>query len=259
MTIYTLPICLFLALFWGSFVFWRLLHQSARYNEFEIFDALIWSTFAGVIIGRAVHVGWHFEQFDHWRSWFDMIHYPGFSMFFCVIAASFFFWRYLIHLKITDLELLDYWVRGLSCTLIIYYLGLFIDGSGSGYLVPSWLGFPLGETGLHLFPAPLIGAGFYFIVSFILEYLEKNYRTYTWYRANRSQAKSGFVFFTFLLIYGVYTLISLTFQPPVYRRFGYSWDWLWAIMLIVTDVILLWLHALAPRHQRKPNKKVNKK
>lgn len=247
--VYTLPIFLFLGLFFGGFTFYRLLHASARYNEFEIFDALIWSTLGGGVVGRLFHICTHFTDFTtNWWSWLDILDHPGISIFATILAAGFFFHRYLVFLKITDLELLDYWVRGVCVSLITYHFGLILDGSGFGYLTYSWLALPLANTTLHLLPSPLIALIFFVIVFFFLAYLEKNYRTYNWYRGSRSQAKTGFVFFSFWLIYMLFSLISLIYTPPLYHAGNLALDGFFYLLVIIADFILVWAYAFTKPH-----------
>ncbi len=249
--IYALPLFVAAAIFWAGFVFWRLLHQSARYKEFEIFDALLWSSVLGVICGRLFHIAVHAHEFG-WQfwHWLDILHYPGVSIFCSIFAAGFIFWRWLAFQKITDLELLDYWVRGVCFALILYHVGLFFDGSGSGYYTLSPLGLVFPGATMRVYPAQLYAAAFFTLIYFFLVYLEKNYRTYNWYRGSRSQAKSGFVFFAFTAIYAIYELFALNYRPVRYHFASYSLDWIFYLSVLLLDLLCLYVHAFARRRPK---------
>jgi len=254
-TVYTLPFCVALAFFLGFFVFYRLLHASARYNEFEIFDALVWSSLGGLILGRLFHILTHFPDFTtNYKAWLDIIDYPGVSVFFAAIGAACLFYAYIAHLKIHDLELLDYWVRALCFTLIIYNIGLLLDGSGFGQLVPSFLALPSRHMNINVFPSPLLAGIFLSGVYVFLQYLENNYRTYSWYRGSRSQAKTGFVFFSFWLIYTLFSLFSLLYTPPLYHFSVLPLDGIFYALTLCLIFYLFYHHAFT-----KPRKVTTRK
>jgi prolipoprotein diacylglyceryltransferase len=238
--VYWLPIFLLLAFFWGAFVFYRLLHQRATYKEFEVFDSFLLSLCCGFSFGRATFIGLNFSTFgtDFWR-WLNFLTYPGIAVFVAIFMSSIFFWLFLRRVKITDLELLDYWARAASLALVFYNLGLFLDGSGAGYLTASPLGlvFPGLSTKVH--PVQLYSAVFYLVVFFWLGHLENNYRTYSWYKRSRSSARTGFVFFIFLFCFSLFSLLMLVFAPPMFKIQGLSLDWIFYLAIFIIAVILL--------------------
>jgi phosphatidylglycerol:prolipoprotein diacylglycerol transferase len=240
LTIPLLQIFLLLAFFGGSFVFYRLLHQRAAYNEFEVFDCFLLSLFFGFIFGRATFVGLNFNHFgiNFWR-WLNFINYPGIAVFIAIFMSSFFFWIFLHRRKITDLELLDYWARVTSFSLIFYNLGLFLDGSGSGYLTDSPFGLTFPHLSTKVHPVQLYSAGFYLIIFFWLGHLENNYRTYSWYKRSRSSARTGFVFITFLFCFSLFSLLMLAFAPPMFKLQGLSLDWIFYLVIFIFALILL--------------------
>ncbi|MBQ6154364.1 hypothetical protein IJI99_00600, partial [bacterium] len=189
---------------------------------------------------------------------FDIFHYPGLIIPVALLAGSYFFSLYLKHLKITDLELLDDWSRAVCFMLIIYHLGLFLDGSGYGFLTTSPLGIRFPGLSLPVYPVQLFSLLYYLVIYFLLAYLEQNYRTYDWYRANRSQAKPGFIFFSFLFFATLYQLLLLSFQPAAYHLFGFSLDWIFYLSLLLLDLFLVYRHIHAPTH-RSQNPRLKKR
>ncbi len=243
--LYLLPIFIILAAFFGSFVFWRLLHQRAFYHEFEIFDGFLLSLFFGFLSGRFIYIIIHWPQF-HWHfwRWLNFFAHPGIAVFAAIFTSGLYLTYFLKKQKITNLEILDYWSRATCLGLVFYNFGLFLDGSGSGYITenPIGLNFPGLTAKVH--PTQLYAFAFFLILFFFLSYLEKNYRTYNWYRGHRSQAKAGFIYITFLLAFSLYSLFALNFQPSNYSYRNLSLDWIFYLLIIIYALYLLYRNCL---------------
>ncbi|MDO5561710.1 MAG: prolipoprotein diacylglyceryl transferase [bacterium] len=233
--IYFFNIFLVLAAFLGSFIFWRRLHQNANYKEFIIFDIFLLSIFLGFVGGRFIFILLNWPRFG-WNvlSWFDMIHYPGIAVIFAIAIAGFSCKLQLAKQKIAKLEIMDYWAQATCFGLIFYSMGLFFAGEHSGYLTNSFLGINFPGLAMKNHPLQLYNAVFYLGLYIYLNYLEKNYRTYNWYRGNRSSADTGFLVGVFLFASGLYSLITLTLGPAQFYWYNFSLDWI--IYLLVTFI-----------------------
>lgn len=233
--IYFFNIFLILAAFLGSFVFWRRLHQNANYKEFVIFDFFLLSLFYGFLGGRLVFICLNWPNFG-WEvfKWLNVFQYPGIALIFAIAIAGFSFKWQLNRQKITKLEIMDYWAQATCFGLIFYNLGLFFAGEHNGFLTQSWFGLNFPNLSIKSQPVQLYDALFFLCLYIYLNYLEKNYRTYSWYRGTRSNADTGFLLGFFLCASGIYSLITLTLAPAQFYWGNFSFDWL--IYLIITAI-----------------------
>lgn len=243
--IHLLVIFIFLAVFFGAFVFYRLIHQRASYKEFEVFDCFLLSLLFGFITGRLIFIAINWPNFEFNISrWLNFLSFPGISVLVAIFTSGIFLKLLLARRKITDWEILDYWSRATCLGLVFYNLGLFLDGTGGGYITTSPLGlsFPNLTTKIH--PTQLYSAIFYLLIFFLLAHLEKNYRTYGWYRGNRSQAKTGFITITFLTCLSLFSLFLLIFQPPSFTINNFGLDWIIFLIILFSALILLYKNSL---------------
>ncbi|MBQ6438488.1 prolipoprotein diacylglyceryl transferase [bacterium] len=240
-----LPLFILVGLFASSFSFYRLLHRNARYNEFAVFDALLLSSLGGLVVGRLVDILVRFEQFGwNYRAWLNFWVYPALSIPAVFVSGALLFAWLLRRQKITDWELLDYWARACCLLLCFYHLGLFCAGDGLGLTAPHFLGLSFPHLHQPLYPVPLYASLFYLLLSFLLSALENNYRTFDWYRAHRSTAKTGFIFITFILFFGLFSLTMTPLSPAKYHFQALNFDVIISLALIVTSFILVYTHAL---------------
>lgn len=235
-----LPIFLVLAAFFGTFEFYRLIHKRACYKEFIVFDCFLLSIFFGFLTGRLSFVIFNYEKFlgDYWRI-LNFLSYPGIAVFIAIFTSSLFFYLLLARHKMQNLELLDYWARATALGLVFYHLGTFFDGSAAGFLTDSWVGMVFPNIDAKVHPTQLYNAAFYLLIFYYLGYLEKNYRTFNWYRGSHSSVRTGFVFIAFTMIYSLFSLAMLIFTPAMFSWRGWSLDWVFYLLLLFFSLILL--------------------
>ncbi len=241
---YLINVFLFLAAFLGAFVFWRRLHLNGNYKEFEIFDLFLLALFYGFCGGRLAFIFLNWSLF-HWQllSWLNIFTYPGISLIFALFTSGTSLYLLLKKQKLNRLEIMDYWTQATCFGLIFYQLGNFFAGDGLGYTTSSFLGLYFPHLAIKVFPAQLFHLAFFLCLYIWLNYLEKNYRTYAWYRGNRSTADAGFLLFIFLIFSSFYSLISLGFTPAQYFIQQFSFDWLIYLLIFLWGIILLAKHA----------------
>ncbi len=235
-------IFLVLAFLIAGFIFWWRLHQSANYNEFEIFDLFLAAILGGFIFARLFFVLLHWPQFgNNFASWFNFINVPGFNPLAFVIGSSLSLKFFLTRRKIANLEILDFFVQAVCFGLIFYHLGLFVVGENNGFITQSPLGgWQMKNLQIKTHPVSLYTAIFYLGLYFYLNYLEKNYRTYNWYRGNRNSAQPGFLFFSFTIIASLFSLLKLSLQPAQIFYQNFSLDWLVYLLTFLTGLIMLY-------------------
>ena len=239
-----LNIFLFFAAFFGTFIFWRRLHQNANYKEYEIFDAFLLALLIGFLGGRLVFIILNWPSFG-WNplSWLNIFQLPGLAVVFAVIFSGFSFKFFLSRQKITKLEIMDYWAQATCFGMIIYQLGLFFIGESTGFITARPLGIHFNQLTVKTHPVQLYAVVFYFLLYLFLNYLENNYRTYDWYRGNRSSADTGFLLFIFLIFASLYSLVNLSFQPAQFYWQNYAFDWIIYLILFLFGLILLLRHS----------------
>lgn len=210
LTVHTLGIFLVLMLWSIGFTIWARGRQE-HYNEDELFDGFLLASIASLVVSRIVFILLHLDVFGNsvW-SWFDLANYPGIHvlagiLIYPVVMA----WHARTH-KWNTLEVLDFLSIGLSTSLIIYWLGAFLDGSQIGLVtdLPWGVVFPGIYDARH--PAQLYALAGNALVLLYLKWAESRFRLFNWYRHGRHSAPAGFIFCVWLIAQGIIQLLLLT-------------------------------------------------
>src|SRR3989338_5013855 len=107
---YTLGLFLVLALFWGSFILWKLINLTP-YNNTDAFDVLFFCLFGAVGFSRLFFVVLNWPNFGFNILKIALINgYPGMSLVGALFGAFLFFWFYCFYRKKDFYELADYFV-----------------------------------------------------------------------------------------------------------------------------------------------------
>lgn len=191
MLIYSFGIFLFLALLLGIFASWKKAEEN-HIDDKLFFDIILEGLIWGLVSARLVYVGLNFNSFGlNIVKWLWMTHYAGLS-----------FWGGLIGLTMVIV------IRVKSLNQDIYkWLDLISLGLTFG-LFWGKLGELAATTNQIWRYLPLVEALFYLGLFSWLMWLEHEYRTIGWYRAGKSSAQTGFLWFWFLLWLGVENLIN---------------------------------------------------
>jgi prolipoprotein diacylglyceryltransferase len=238
-TFYTSTLFTILAFFVSTYVFWRK-GREEHYPEDELFDGYLISIFWGVLMSRVGYIALHFAEFGlQPLHWLDVFSYPGFVPIFGIVAAGISLFRYAQKQKWDGFEVLDYWVLALTITMSILWLGNFFAGAEVG--TPTKL--PWGMTSGNVFdkrhPLQLYGAILYFLLFVYLFWVESRYRTFSWYRARKDSAQTGFVFCVFCIMTGVIGSFLWVFSSAKSFFFGVPVDLILRGSLIVYGCISL--------------------
>lgn len=190
LTIYSFGVLLLIGVFFGMFVAWKKL-DSYHIDEHQFFDVIIESLTWGLILGRIIYVVTHFSDFGfNVVRWFWLTHYVGLSFWGILIgmvvalvlrvkSAAQDFWKWL-----------DLISMGIAGGLVFGKLGVFMSGGGGLWFLP------------------LIEAGLFFGLFVWMYWLDGEYRTISWYRAGKTYAQTGFLWFWFLAWTGVIELLA---------------------------------------------------
>jgi len=196
----TLGLMSFVGFMWAVFLIWKKFKQE-HFDDEQIFDLAFLGLLWGVVGARLMYVFLHLSQFGlHFVKWFmvsdfNQMYWLGFIVgiyWFVVISAKKNKWQ--------KYEILDWLVPGILMAQVWVNFGHFLAGDILGKIskMPWAVYHPNLQQKLH----PI---GLYLALLFLLEYflviwLEKHYRLFTWYQDKRGTARPGFVWIAFLLV-----------------------------------------------------------
>ncbi len=236
---YTFTLFLIAAFLTSAHIFWRK-GREEHYPEDELFDIFLKATFWGVVWSRVGFVVLHFSQFGlHPLSWINLFRFPGFVPLFGVLAVVWSLYRSAQKEKWDEFEVLDFGALSLTLTMAILWLGNFFSGAEFG--TPTHL--PWGVQFASVFdrrhPLQLYGFGLYLLLYIFLFWAESRYRTFSWYRARKDSAQSGFLFCMFCIFTGLIGSFLWIFSPTQVFFFGVPIDILIRVGLILYGITLL--------------------
>lgn len=200
-----------LAFFFASFLIWQK-GKEEHYEEVELMDGMLLIILLSLLGARA---GFVLSQWPEKIKFLDLIAEAGFSWQAALITGLVSLFLYCQKQKWDFFKVADFIVFGLILGLILVNLGRFI----SIFDVGDWHTFiPLGASLIYLL--------FYFLFL----HLDKNYRTYGWYKNKRGEAAPGFLILFFLISTHLINLVEnfLLDWPQVF-----SWPKLENILIIV--------------------------
>lgn len=209
----TISVSVTVAVFATAFLFWRK-GREEHYNEMDIFDVFLWSVMGGLLWGRVGYVVMHFGDFGLAPlRWLDVVHFPGLSLTIGLIGASLMMYRAAQGRRWDAFEMLDFWSIAMANGLAWLSLGWWFDGSAFGVQtnLPWGMSFP-GVFDRH-HPNQLYLAIVYVLLFWYLSKVEYRYRTFSWYRAGRNTAQTGFLISMFVIIVSA-VHIGLSFITP---------------------------------------------
>ena len=172
--IYSFGVMAVVAFMVGAFVVWKSARE-AHLDEEKIFDTTLVAVFWGLMAARLGYV------IEHWQNFVNPINpvavisltsYPGLSVWGGMIGGILALWGVSRNLSWNFWQLADIFMPGWLLAWSVGYVGQILNqGLGGSYRM---------LIGLMLFLSTFK--------------LEREYRTYEWYKGKRGEAKSGFVF-----------------------------------------------------------------
>ncbi len=216
LSIYLLSLILVMSFLWGAFVFYKKSAESYL-DEVVILDVIVLMAFWGLVMGRLAQVALIPSVF--WGNWIRILqinNYPGINYWGALLGMIVTLWITSKKYKLKFFDLYDFLSLGLVSG-ISWYLAL------SSFLKFSIIGGALAIV--------------YGLLFFWLWKMEKDYRTFAWYRAKKNQAKSGLIGGLVLSIIGfTEILFQIGRGLNLIQLFG-------AVVLIVGGVILVYIRS----------------
>ncbi len=212
--LYTLGLVVPLALFFGFFAIWKR-GKELHFEEKDLFDALfavvLWM-FVGARIG---YVLMHINDFGlHIGHWLNVFSKPGWYFPGGLVAAGLAFIGETGKRKWDLFQLLDVAVVGLVLIQAIVAVGMFLSGLGYGIPTQLFIGMQFPGVFDRRYPVQLLEIVSYASCFVYLWQAESVYRTYSWYKKNRSQAATGFLVSIYLIWWGLTATAAALLRTP---------------------------------------------
>lgn len=234
---------LVLAFLVGTFVFWKKGGEE-YYDQAELMDVLVLSCFSALVGARAGFILVHFNEFGFdvmkWLSWVSYPGYLGIAALACGFGAI--IWH-ANKRKWDAYEVGDFGAIALSISMVVLYVGEFLNGSGFGNPTSWFVGMSFPGVFDKRHPVQLYAMAAYIILFVILWKLERRYRSFIWYRANRRTAQSGFVLSSFLIGYGLIGAVLCLFQQSFLTVYGVNVELVIRILVIFAGLIVLYIRS----------------
>lgn len=202
---------------WGSFVFYKKSNES-NLNDKVILDSVVLSAFWGFIVGRLVFSISNYQMFlSHWSRLFLLTNYPGFDRFGVITGIALGLWLCLRKNKEKFLDWFDLVVLGISAGTAIFFSGLAIIAFMWQFILLALL---------------------YFLIFLYFWNIEEKYRTFAWYRNNKTSAKSGYITGFSITSWGVLFMVEKLLTTSFVWQAG-----VWGGGLLVGGLILVYIRS----------------
>ncbi len=216
----TYGVLMVLAFFGGAFVVWKK-GREEHFEEEDLFDVTLLTTFWALIGGRAWYVVTHLTDFgSDVVKMISLFRYPGLGFWGGILAGTVALAFFARAKKWRFLEIADTLVQGVSLAYVLGMMGAFLNGSSYGVRsnLPWAVIFPGVDGARH--PAQIYGLILGVLMFWLLIKIAAEYRTYEWYKGGRAEAESGLAFFTWMVGFGLIEF-GLALLKPASLYFGF--------------------------------------
>ncbi|EKD52591.1 MAG: hypothetical protein ACD_61C00297G0001, partial [uncultured bacterium] len=190
----------------------------SHFDEHHVLDGVVMSAFWAFIVGRLLYVILNMSIFwNHFSRIFLFSNFPGIDKWGVLLGIYIgIFWT-VRRVKAKMIDWMDLVSLGSLAGAAIFYGGL-------AWLTISWLYIVVGIVGLIIF--------------IFLWDAEDKYRTYSWYKGNKTSAKSGLITGLTLSCWGLMSLI----EGLLLRRVT-AGLLIWAGLLFVGGMVLVYIRS----------------
>lgn len=212
--LYSYSLFIFAAVFFGLFVIWKRGNE-AHFEPKELFDTVFGAAFWVFVAARVGYVLTHYQNFGlRIVDWFNILGKPGWSYPAGLIGGWWFLQSVAKKMKWDVYQLADVLVTGICLMQGILAIGAFVAGVGYGASTDWFIGMHFAGVYDRRFPVQLLEALIFLGGFWYLWWAEGVYRTFSWYKGNKSQAATGYLIGSYLIIWGVGTFLSTIFRTP---------------------------------------------
>ncbi len=228
-----------------GFILWRKLRRERVDNEDKIFDIIVFAAGASFIFGRLAFVLFHLQTFGtDITRWVSFWQFPGIIGVVELLIGILLFWKLLRDEWKDAIEQVDYVTIALSFFLFLIGIGDVISQVtqiAQNAFVQSGAVMPLLD--IKTFIVSVLYVISYGVLYLFLSAVEKNYRTFLWYRARRRSAQTGFVVACFLIGYGLFGFILSWFIPMSMEVFGFGLDPVIKLLVMLLGFVVLYVRS----------------
>jgi len=218
LSIYGFGLLATLSFFWGSFVFFKKAIES-HLEEFHVLDGVVMAAFWSFIVGRLTFVILNFSTFwNHFSRVFLLADFPGIDRWGVIVGVYLgIFWT-VRKVKAKTLDWFDIVSLGVLSGTAIFFAGL-------AWLAYSW------QYGVM---------GFIYLIAFVVAWrAEDSYRTYSWYKSNKTSSRSGLITGFSISSWGLFYL----FEKLMINRQISLVTGLWCAFLFVAGIVLVYIRS----------------
>ena len=203
--IFSYGVMLTLGLFIALYFWWKM-GRDEHFDEIALFDGFFLSLLTYLVLGRVGYVLLNFESVGTLAHAIAFLAYPGLSGTVGIIGVSFFLFAFARAHNWNIWKIGDAYAVSLAIAIAFAGLGGILNGSNPG-IEASW---GLKYIGQSVKTVPVdLWIMIWGIVSFaIVSRVRKNFRFYTWYKAESSMAQDGLATLVFAMLIGVYFVVA---------------------------------------------------
>ena len=237
-TLYTYGVFLVLAMLAALFVAWKR-GRELYFDEKELFDVIFSVVLVMLFTARLGYVITKFEIYGfNIIDWLNVIGKPGILYEAGLLGGLVALYIYARKLSWDFFSLADVLVVSLTMGLIFMSIGAFLNGSGYGNPTDLFVGVTFPGLYEKRHPIQLYSLVSYIAMFILLWRLEYVYRTIPWYRGKKSEAHTGFISSTFLVIHGLIGLMT-SILGPGFSVFNVRIDWMFYLIMLGSGVFIL--------------------
>jgi hypothetical protein len=215
--IYGFGILAVFSFLWGAFVYFKR-GSEANFEDRLILDSVVLSAFWSFIVGRLTFSFLNLEVFgNHWSRLFLLTNYPGLDRFGVVAGIALGLFLCLRKSKEKFLDWFDLVVLGVSAGTAVFFAGLSILAFVWQFIVLALL---------------------YLLVFIYFWNIEGKYRTFGWYRNNKTSARSGLLVGLSVSSWGLLFLIEKLLTASYVWQVG-----VWSGVMLVGGLVLVYIRS----------------
>jgi len=239
-TAHSMGIMMAIGVLFGLFVSWKKAKES-HVDDNRFFDVAFLTLFWGLVGARVGYILMHFGEFGmNPLKWVWLTNYVGLSFWGALVGVVSFL---IVRLWKGEEDLflwLDYLSLGMLAGIPWGFLAAFLNGSYMGMEVDGFWGLRFPGYDRGVLPIQIVMMLVY-VVFFVWWWrMEGEYRMLSWYRAGRVAAKTGFLWFGFLIFVGFSFGLASFFRGEQALVFGVSVDLIGSVVCGVVGVVGLY-------------------
>jgi phosphatidylglycerol:prolipoprotein diacylglycerol transferase len=203
-----------------------------------MFDLIFLGILGAIVGGRIVYCLFNYQEFgvQIWK-WLAIWYHPGYHWLGEILGYMIVFIRYCKKKRWDVFKVLDIAALGLSIAAAVTSLATFLEGGGLGRQTKWFIGVSTSTVSEKRIPVGLFGFFLWLVVFGFLWWAEGKYRKFEWYQRFRGDSRPGFLYFSYLIGFGMVGIILEALSEPVYWWLGVDVDILMKLGLVLIGAL----------------------